>query len=821
MPAISEDGKEFLEQLVANGGMWISLHYADPAGTAGSYELAGGGYARRLPVWNTPSLNVLSQSGSSTFDKLASQNALFFGLWSAASGGTFVTSGALPIASTANSTTHTIALKGEVLDAAAGIYVVAGVTSVNGQVGPVVVIPTGITVVGAAPAYGKSSIKFNVATGAYNHGKQTFDLVDDYGADPGVAGAFGADCSALLTTAINNCRAFGGGTIRMEGKFTSSGATRHRITGNVFLDMTGGELKYTHIDGGMDWGHNQNQVQTVTGTGTGLTTYTLTYGGQTTTAIAAAAAAGTVQAALEALSNLVPGDVTVTGGPVSTTPLVITFNFTTDATAVTATPTGGTAVLTVTQRGGDFTTGGARHVSLHGGNSTRNLLNIGWVLGWSINGLDVHNSGYDAANIGGSWGVIMQLGQNCNIVDFEVEHCQGGGISFRRGTGGHSITRMRVGDNNRAAGAAMAHMEFTEAYSVAGDPFAGQPQAMEFFAGFVESPDDDQIVLVDMQSLAQSTYSVNHSGHRTTVAPFTHVKVGALCSRVNFSGAGFSGNGAADNVTGVYVVAGAADIYFSGIRSEFRSLQYAISAENLSTTAVHLLVKPYITSATTLKNGAGAHRILSLYNVRYNTLPAASAENRGETIITQTSTAATDNRFVSSKDELSAYGLVDLLDSGMAPDWAATTYYRKNMLFVEPVSGQLRRATASHVSGATYTTANSALVATRATPQVVAYAATIIIDSAVVDAARVTLTGNPTINGPTNPRDGQSMMIEMLASAAARTITLATGTGHWIHTLAVPASPALTVASGFTGFLAGRYSTSTARWHALAFEAGA
>lgn len=69
-----------------------------------------------------------------------------------------------------------------------------------------------------------------------------------------------------------------------------------------------------------------SEVQTVTITGapTGGT-FTLTYSGQTTAGIAFNAAAAAVQAALEALSNLAPGDITVTGGPGPGTPYVVTF----------------------------------------------------------------------------------------------------------------------------------------------------------------------------------------------------------------------------------------------------------------------------------------------------------------------------------------------------------------------------------------------------------------------------------------------------------------------------------------------------------------
>lgn len=55
------------------------------------------------------------------------------------------------------------------------------------------------------------------------------------------------------------------------------------------------------------------EVQTITVDASGGT-YTITWNGQTTSAIAYNAAAATVQAALEALSNIAPGDVVVTGG---------------------------------------------------------------------------------------------------------------------------------------------------------------------------------------------------------------------------------------------------------------------------------------------------------------------------------------------------------------------------------------------------------------------------------------------------------------------------------------------------------------------------
>jgi hypothetical protein len=68
------------------------------------------------------------------------------------------------------------------------------------------------------------------------------------------------------------------------------------------------------------------EIQVLTGGGTiSGGTYTITFNGATTTAIAFNAPAATVQAALEALATIGTGNVVVTGGPVSTTPLTLTF----------------------------------------------------------------------------------------------------------------------------------------------------------------------------------------------------------------------------------------------------------------------------------------------------------------------------------------------------------------------------------------------------------------------------------------------------------------------------------------------------------------
>lgn len=83
-------------------------------------------------------------------------------------------------------------------------------------------------------------------------------------------------------------------------------------------------------------GANESQrVQIITGTPT-TGNFTLSYAGQTTGNIAWNASAATVDAALEALSNIDAGDVTCTGGPLPGTPIDVEFTGLLAATNVVA-----------------------------------------------------------------------------------------------------------------------------------------------------------------------------------------------------------------------------------------------------------------------------------------------------------------------------------------------------------------------------------------------------------------------------------------------------------------------------------------------------
>lgn len=85
-----------------------------------------------------------------------------------------------------------------------------------------------------------------------------------------------------------------------------------------------------------------NEVQTISLGSATAGSITITVGGQTTGAIAWNAAAATVQTALESLSNVDPGDIVVTGGPL---PAAVTLTYggqyaSQDVPQVTVAPTG-------------------------------------------------------------------------------------------------------------------------------------------------------------------------------------------------------------------------------------------------------------------------------------------------------------------------------------------------------------------------------------------------------------------------------------------------------------------------------------------------
>lgn len=165
---------------------------------------------------------------------------------------------------------------------------------------------------------------------------------------------------ALSSVGSNTARTF---TIRRGTSESAEQADYGLFTGlNLGFSRTarptlGGEGIARKLDLTKLIGTDQVNVVTITGTPTGGT-FTITVNGQTTAGIAYNAIASAVQSALEALSNVAPGDVTVTGSAGG--PYTLTFGGDLADTALTVTSsgaslTGGTtpaATTTTSQAGG-------------------------------------------------------------------------------------------------------------------------------------------------------------------------------------------------------------------------------------------------------------------------------------------------------------------------------------------------------------------------------------------------------------------------------------------------------------------------------------
>jgi len=80
------------------GSKYISLHSASP-GTTGANEISGGTYARVATTWGTESGGV-SLGSAVTINVPASTTVAYYGIWTAASGVTYVDGGALPSSET-------------------------------------------------------------------------------------------------------------------------------------------------------------------------------------------------------------------------------------------------------------------------------------------------------------------------------------------------------------------------------------------------------------------------------------------------------------------------------------------------------------------------------------------------------------------------------------------------------------------------------------------------------------------------------------------------------------------------------------------------
>lgn len=120
-----------------------------------------------------------------------------------------------------------------------------------------------------------------------------------------------ADGNGDVHVVVYKCKCDGS----LEGEFSDGSFFVTKCSGKGLGDASGNLYKITWNETITSIASTNNEIQEIIVDATGGN-FTLTYSGQTTTNLAAATAtAAQVQTALEALSNIAPGDVVVTGGP--------------------------------------------------------------------------------------------------------------------------------------------------------------------------------------------------------------------------------------------------------------------------------------------------------------------------------------------------------------------------------------------------------------------------------------------------------------------------------------------------------------------------
>lgn len=93
--------------LVAGTTYYLSLHSADP-GTTGASEFSGGGYARQAIVFTTWTTGATANTAAIAVPNAGTTAALYVGVWSAVTVGTYETGAALGSSVTAASVTFAI-----------------------------------------------------------------------------------------------------------------------------------------------------------------------------------------------------------------------------------------------------------------------------------------------------------------------------------------------------------------------------------------------------------------------------------------------------------------------------------------------------------------------------------------------------------------------------------------------------------------------------------------------------------------------------------------------------------------------------------------
>lgn len=89
--------------------------------------------------------------------------------------------------------------------------------------------------------------------------------------------------------------------------------------------------------------------------------------------------------------------------------------------------------------------------------------------------------------------------------------------------------------------------------------------------------------------------------------------------------------------------------------------------------------------------------------------------------------------------------------------------------------------------------------------------ATVNLDASLGRLFRLTAAGDRTLAAPTNPSDGQAILVEHTASGSSRTLTLTTGAGGFLFGTDIT-GPLTATTSGATDIIGAIYNLAADRW---------
>jgi hypothetical protein len=106
MPFTTATANKILDQILKNtaftpaSAIYVALFTSDPGDTGASGEVSGGSYARQTTTFETAATKHTQNAGAITFASMPACTVTHFGLFSAASGGTYWWGGALTASKT-------------------------------------------------------------------------------------------------------------------------------------------------------------------------------------------------------------------------------------------------------------------------------------------------------------------------------------------------------------------------------------------------------------------------------------------------------------------------------------------------------------------------------------------------------------------------------------------------------------------------------------------------------------------------------------------------------------------------------------------------